>query len=339
MTPLAESLRSLIPGCIREAESLCLRLRSAAQDADTLVRHMDFSFLYNARRKVLSIGYDVTRSHLAESSYDLLASEARSTAFVAIAKGDVPQESWSYLERAHTACHGKRVLLSWSGTMFEYLMPALWMRTYPDTLLDNSLRSVVACQRKATKHKHIPWGISESAHSEKDDAGNYQYHAFGLRALALCPTMHRGLVISPYSTFLALTVDTSRALENLRVMEQMGWQGSLGYYESADFSPTRVQNSGDYELVRCWMAHHQGMIMLSICNLLAGSAMQNLFHAEPMVAATERLLHERLPRTIPVDRRQRNFGNLREDAEHQTHVLVKELETDSHGPEDERKTS
>jgi cyclic beta-1,2-glucan synthetase len=339
MTPLVESLRSLIPGCIRETENLCLRLRSAAQEADTLVRHMDFSFLYNARRKVLSIGYDVTRSHLAESSYDLLASEARATAFVAIAKGDVPQESWSYLERAHTTCDGKRVLLSWSGTMFEYLMPALWMRTYPNTLLDYSLRSVVACQRKATKDKHIPWGISESAHSEKDDAGNYQYHAFGLRALALCPTMHPGLVISPYSTFLALTVDASTALKNVRVMGQMGWQGPLGYYEAADFSPTRVQKSGDYELVRCWMAHHQGMIILSICNLLRGSAIQNLFHAEPMVSATERLLHEKLPRTIPVDRRQRTFGNLREGAEHQTEVLVKEVEADSHGSEDETKSS
>jgi hypothetical protein len=263
---------------------------------------MGFSFLYNPKRKALSIGYDATRGHLAESCYDLLASEARATAFVAIAKGDVPLESWLCLERKHTACDGHRVLLSWSGTMFEYLMPALWMRTYPNTILESSLRSVVFCQREATKQKHIPWGISESGYSEKDSAGHYQYHAFGLRALALSPEMHSGLVVSPYSSFLALTVDAPSTLENLKVMKQMGWLGPLGYYEAGDFSPSRGRKDRDFELVRCWMAHHQGMILLSICNLLAGSAIQNLFHAEPMVVATERLLHEKLPRTIPVDR-------------------------------------
>ena len=329
---LAESIRPLIPGCIREAETLGQRLRAAAQEADTLANEMDFSFLYNAKRKALSIGYDVTRGHRAESCYDLLASEARATVFAGIAKGDVPQEAWLCLERAHTACGGRRVLLSWSGTMFEYLMPALWMRTFPNTLLDNSLRSVVFCQREAPKQKLTPWGISESAYSEKDSAGHYQYHAFGLRALALCPTMHSGLVISPYSSFLALAVDASSVLENLRVMKQMGWQGPLGYYEAADFSPSRVQKSENYELVRCWMAHHQGMILLSVCNLLAGSAIQNLFHAEPMVAATERLLHERLPRTIPVDRTRRTaLGNQWQSAEHQIDVLAQGVETDSHG--------
>ena len=299
---LAESIQSLIPGCIRETESLCQRLRVVAQEADTLAHQMDFSFLYNAKRKVLSIGYDVTRSHLAESSYDLLASEARAAAFVAIAKGDVPEESWLYLGRGHTVCDGKRVLLSWSGTMFEYLMPTLWMRTYPNTLLDHSLRSAVHCQRRVSKAKHIPWGISESAYSERDSAGHYQYHAFGLRTLALRPTMQGGLVVSPYASFLALAVNASGAVENLRLMNQMGWQGPLGYYEAADFGPARALKSDGYELVRCWMAHHQGMILLSVCNLLCGSTIQNLFHAEPMVAATERLLHEKLPRTIGADR-------------------------------------
>jgi hypothetical protein len=195
--------------------------------------------------------------------------------------------------------------------MFEYLMPALWMRTYPKTLLDHSLHSAVRCQQRTSKAKRIPWGISESAYSEKDRAGHYQYHAFGLRALALRPTMHRGLVVSPYASFLALAIDASSALENLRVMKQMGWQGPFGYYEAADFSPSPVQKPAHYELVRCWMAHHQGMILLSVCNLLSNSAMQNLFHTEPMVAATERLLHERLPRTIPVDRSE--LGEVQED--------------------------
>ena len=215
-----------------------------------------------------------------------------------------------------------------------------WTGRPESLLLDHSLRSVVACQRKAAKEKHIPWGISESAYSKKDSAGHYQYHAFGLRTLALRPSMHRGLVVSPYASFLALTVDPASVLENLRVMKQMGWQGPLGYYEAADFSPSRVQKSGDYELVRCWMAHHQGMILLSVCNLLAGCAMQNLFHAEPMVAATELLLHERLPRTIHLDHVRRTaFGNLRKSAEHQSPLLAKGVETGSQRSEDETECS
>jgi len=297
----AQSVRGLIPASIREAESLGMKLQALAAQADALVCEMDFGFLYNPKRKVLSIGFDITGQQLEKSCYELLASEARTAAFIAIAKGDLPQESWFHLGRAHTRCSGRQVLFSWSGTLFEYLMPALWMRTYPRTALDQTLRSVVVCQRKVSKQKRIPWGISESACNERDDDGHYQYHAFGLPALALRPRPIKGRVISPYASFLALGVDAPIAIKNLRAMKEMGWQGSLGFYEAADFTPSRVERPEGYELVRCWMAHHQGMILAAACNLLNDSVMQSLFHAEPMVASTERILHERVPRSVLIE--------------------------------------
>jgi len=305
-TAVAESMRSLIPSSIRQAESLRDRLRLLSEEADALVREMDFRFLYNPKRRVLSVGYDVTQRHLERSCYELLASEARTATFVAIAKGDIPQESWFHLGRTLTVCAGKRVLLSWSGTMFEYLMPALWMRTYPNTILDQSLRAAVVCQRGLSKQLAIPWGISESACIKRDPGGHYQYYAFGMRGLALRPRTYAGPVVSPYASFIALAVNASAAVDNLRSMKDRGWLGRFGFYEAADFTSSGIQKPGDYELVRCWMSHHQGMILLSVCNLLAASTIKDLFHAEPMVAATERLLHERVPGTVPVDRPEHN---------------------------------
>jgi hypothetical protein len=277
----------------------CPRLQSIAAECDALVRQMDFSFLYSARRKVLSIGYDLGRRRLEASCYELLASEARTAAFVAVAKGDIPQESWFSMGRTLTVCDGWRALLSWSGTMFEYLMPVLWMKSLPRTLLDESVRSAVRCQRRASKK--TPWGISESGCSRKNGSGHYEYYAFGVPGLAMRPDPFPGTVISPYSSFLALAPDTSAAAENLRWMHELGWVGRYGFYEAADYSASKTGKPEDCEIVRSWMAHHQGMILLAVCNLLTDSAIQNLFHTEPMVAATERLLHERLPRAILID--------------------------------------
>ena len=287
-----------------DAPHLRQRLQSIAAECDALVRQMDFAFLYRSDRKVLSIGYDCGRHKVDNSCYDLLASEARTAAFVAVAKGDVPQESWFHLGRSLALCHGWRTLLSWSGTLFEYLMPVLWMKSYPRTLLDQTLRAAVNCQRRVLKNKKIPWGISESACSRKNELGHYFYHAFGLRELALRPDLFSGTVISPYSSCLALAVHTSAAVHNLRQMYDLGWQGAYGFHEAADYSVFPPGESGRFELVRSWMAHHQGMILLAICNLLGGAAIQNLFHAEPMVAATERLLQEKLARAAPVERRE-----------------------------------
>ncbi|PYV22453.1 MAG: hypothetical protein DMG24_16725 [Acidobacteria bacterium] len=298
----ARALRATLPERLREAEALSQKLAALAEQAGAWVEQMDFRFLYNERRKVLSVGYDVRGERLEASCYELLASEARTAAFVAIAKGDVPQESWLHLGRAHVLVKGERVLLSWSGTMFEYLMPALWMRNYPNTILEQSLRAAVRCQQAAGKKEQRPWGISEAASSQRDAAGHYQYRAFGLPALGIRPAASDDdRVVSPYATFLALAVDAPGAVKNLRHMKEMNWLGAFGFYEAADFTPARVTSLAGHEPVRCWMAHHQGMSLLAVTNLLRDSVIQELFHAEALVAGTERLLDERLPVAVHVE--------------------------------------
>jgi hypothetical protein len=264
-------------------------LQRIAGVADEMVADMDFSFLYNARKKVLSIGYDVKTEKVDKSTYDLLASEARIANFVAIAKGDVPQESWFHLGRAHVEARGERVLASWTGTLFEYLMPALWMRHHPRTIMRDSMRAVVRLQQTFVRWRAIPWGISESGCVTTDGAP-YGYAAFGLPDLALKQMDPQALVVSPYSTFLALMVDPRAALANLRHMDRLGWRGRYGLVEAADYS------DGAPRLVESWMAHHQGMSLLAVCNVVCGNVLHRAFHAEPLVQATELLLHERVPR-------------------------------------------
>ena len=227
--------------------------------------------------------------------YDLLASEARIALFTAIAKEDVPQESWFLMGRTHTREKGTPVLVSWTGTMFEYLMPSLWMRTSSDSLIDRSRAAAVRLQREYGAEKKIPWGISESAYFKTDEAGNYQYHAFGLPALALREPDFDALVISPYSSFLALSVDPVEALANLRVMDREGWFGTYGFYEAADYSISSrwPWHKRRPKLVRSWMAHHQGMSLLAMANLLFDNVVQRWFHADRRVQATELLLHEK----------------------------------------------
>ena len=291
---LHHNLLTLLPDARENVLRLIEEFRSAASQAGKLANAMDFSFLLNPRRKLLSIGFDGDSHQLNASCYDLLASEARIAVFAAIAKEDIPQESWFLLGRLHTVQDGSPVLVSWTGTMFEYLMPTLWMRTYANTLLERSRAAAVEAQQTFTALKRIPWGISESAYAKTDEAGNYQYYAFGLPQLAMNKADFKALVISPYSTFLALDVDPAGALRNLRAMADKGWFGKYGFYEAADFSPSPQRSwRKRYDLVRCWMAHHQGMTLLSIANFLHDSIVQCWFHADPRVQATELLLHEK----------------------------------------------
>lgn len=269
-------------------------LRNIAAEAGKLADAMDFQFLLDKRRKLLSVGFDLETHCVHSACYDLLATESRTAVFCAIAKEDIPQESWFLLGRAHTLDRGRPVLLSWTGTLFEYLMPALWMRSYSNTLLERSRSAAVRSQQKYAAAKGVPWGISESAYSKLDEAGNYQYYAFGLPHLALRKREKNGLVISPYSTLLALDVDPKNAITNLNNMYHMKWFGSRGFYEAADFSaPRRRFWHERYQLVRCWMAHHQGMSLLALANFLNGNVVQKWFHAERRVQATELLLHEK----------------------------------------------
>ena len=268
-------------------------LRKIATEAGNLAEEMDFEFLLNKQRKLLSVGYDVETRRVHAACYDLLATESRTAVFCAIVKEDIPQESWFLLGRAHTLDRGRPVLLSWTGTLFEYLMPSLWMRSYSNTLLTRSRAAAVRAQQAYAANKGVPWGVSESAYSKLDEAGNYQYYAFGLPHLALRKRELNGLVISPYSTFLSLDVDPANAIKNLHTMAGMGWFGACGFYEAADFSVPRRFMQKRYQLVRCWMAHHQGMSLLALANFLNNNIVQKWFHAERRVQATELLLHEK----------------------------------------------
>jgi hypothetical protein len=232
----------------------------------------------------------VEQEELHKACYDLLCSEARIGAFVAVARGDASQQSWFKLGRIHTVAYGRPALISWTGTMFEYLMPALWMRSYPDTLVTRTLDNVVAIQRAfAKEHGNIPWGISECGYAETDDQGHYHYLAFGMPSIALKWDAIAGPVISPYSSFLALMIDEMEALKNLKRMASMGWVGAYGFYEAGDYQKSLKKPA----LVKEWMAHHQGMSLLAVLNLLHNNIAQEWFHANANLKATELLLHEK----------------------------------------------
>jgi len=286
--------REMLPAVRANVNQLVADLRRAAADVRELADNMDFSVLLDPRRKAMSIGFDTATGELHSACYDLLASEARTAVFVAIGKDDIPQETWFQLGRAHTLDQGRPVLLSWTGTMFEYLMPALWMRSYPNTLLERSQAYVVGSQQAYALEKRVPWGISESSCYQFDDAGNYKYHAFGVPTVAIHKPDFNALVISPYSTVLALNTDPTGALENLHRMYDLGWFGAYGFYESADFSKgQRFLRAPRFQLVHCWMAHHQGMSLLSLANFLSDNIVQRWFHSDRRVQATELLLHEK----------------------------------------------
>jgi hypothetical protein len=255
---------------------------------------MDFTFLVDKQRLLMSVGFDAQSKELQPYFYDLLATEPRTAVFVAIAKEDIPQEAWFRLDRPFASDHGRPVLLSWTGTMFEYLMPSIWMRSYRNTLLDRAATAAVRSQQEYAAEKGIPWGISESACARINEAGDYHYEAFGVPSLALKKNESDPLIVSPYSTFLALKVDRKSAIANLHRMQQLGWFGSYGFCEAADYTVGRRRFGGPrWELVRSWMVHHQGMSLLSLANFLCGDVVQKWFHSHMSVKASELLLQEK----------------------------------------------
>jgi len=265
------------------------------QRLEKMAMATDFAPLYDETRQLFSIGYRVSDSVLDKSYYDLMASEARQASFIAIAKGDVPHNHWFKLGRSMTLAKGRRSLVSWSGTMFEFLMPLLVMRNYEGTLLDETYHSVVEVQRKYGVKNKVPWGVSESAFYAFDPQMNYQYKAFGVPGLGLKRGLIQDLVIAPYASFLALMVSPHEALLNISTMEKMGFSGRYGLYEAADFTPERIPSGRPFMLIQSFMAHHQGMSFLAIDNVLHDNIMPKRFHSEPLIQATELLLQIRIP--------------------------------------------
>ena len=289
---IGERLKPMLAEAQQNALRLIIDLRQISGQARDLANAMDFSFLLDKQRLLLSVGFDAGSEELQPYCYNLLATEPRTAVFIAIAKEDIPQDCWFRLDRPYTSDHGRPVLLSWTGTMFEYLMPSIWMRTYPNTLLDRASVAAVRSQQAYATQKHILWGISESACAKRNEAGDYHYEAFGVPSLALRKNGSEPLIVSPYSTVLALSVDPKGALSNLHRMKTQGWFGPYGFYEAADYSRRRFFGAR-YELVQSWMVHHQGMSLLSLANFLCDNIVQRWFHSDRRVQATALLLQEK----------------------------------------------
>jgi cyclic beta-1,2-glucan synthetase len=279
--------------------------RALAARAARLADEMRFEMLYDRHRRLFAIGYRLPDStnpgRLDQSFYDLLASEARLASFVAIAKGDIPQLHWFHLGRLVTNVHGRATLMSWGGTMFEYLMPLLVMKTFPGTLLDQSCRSSVRRQMEYGRERGVPWGISESAYAFTDRAGQYQYRTFGVPGLGLRRGLADELVVAPYATALASLVDPAAAVANFARMERAGLAGRFGFYEALDYQSRTAERAdtakpADPVVVRAFFAHHQGMSLVALANVICGDVFVRRFHADPRVQATELLLQERIPR-------------------------------------------
>ncbi|WP_461209890.1 GH36-type glycosyl hydrolase domain-containing protein [Desulfocurvus sp. DL9XJH121] len=271
-------------------------INSLVQRCDRL-GDMEFDFLYDSTRDLLAIGYDVGELHRDPTCYDLLASEARLTSFLLIAQGQAPQEHWFSMGRLLTSHGGDVSLISWSGSMFEYLMPQLMLPSYENTLLDQTCKAAVSRQIEYGRQRAVPWGISESCYNTTDMHHIYQYRAFGVPGLGFKRGLGEDLVIAPYASALALTVAPREACRNLQELATMGGLGSYGFYEALDYTPSRVLPGNNNAMVRAFMAHHQGMSLLSFGHVLLDRPMQRRFMSAPLTRATELLLQERVPKS------------------------------------------
>jgi cyclic beta-1,2-glucan synthetase len=284
----------------RRATDLSVRLQALGKAARGFFDEMNFSILFDSSRELLSIGYRVGDGSLDPNDYDLLASEARLTSFIAIAKGDLPTRHWFRLGRAMIPVGSEAALVSWSGSMFEYLMPSLVMRAPNGSLLERSNQEVVRQQIKYGAARDVPWGASESAYNARDLEFTYQYSSFGVPSLGLKRGVGDSTVIAPYATALAAMIDPGAAAANFARMADAGGRGQYGWYEALDYTKSRLPAGTSVAVVRAFMAHHQGMTVLAIAETIGGGAMRRRFHTEPMVQATELLLQERIPHDVAI---------------------------------------
>lgn len=279
-------------------EFLVQRYDNLIKTITRLSEDAKFKFLYEKKHQLFSIGFNVEDNKLSNSFYDLLASEARQTSYIAIARGEVDAKHWNKLGRSLTVVDGYKGLISWSGTMFEYLMPLILMKNYKNTLLDETYTFVINCQKKYGKSRHMPWGVSECGFGLMDRHLDYQYKAIGVPWLGLKRGLMEDAVVAPYATFLALLVKPIDAYKNIQYLKKEGLEGEYGYYEAADYTPDRKQLGQDKIIVKSYMAHHQGMSLLAINNYLNDNVLQTRFLGDAYVKAGKLLLQEKIPTNI-----------------------------------------
>ncbi|MGD0168369.1 MAG: glucoamylase family protein, partial [Smithella sp.] len=292
-----DDLKKIISATGQRTSDMMTDIESLARQCDRFTR-IEYDFLFDKASNLLSIGYNVSNWRRDTSFYDLLAAEARFTNFVGIAQGKLPQESWFSLGRLLTTAGGKPVLVSWSGSMFEYLMPLLVMPTYENSLLDQTYKAAVAMHIKYGKRHSVPWGISESGYNAFDSHLNYQYRAFGVPGLGLKRGLAEDMVIAPYASALALMVEPEEACLNLEKLAQAGFEGRFGFYEAIDYTPSRLTRGQSNAVVNSFMAHHQGMTLLALAYLLLDKPMQKLFESEPLFQSAMLLLQEMVPKAV-----------------------------------------
>lgn len=276
------------------------RLKLLACEIDSIMNDMDFKFLYNKDRGLFAIGYNVEEKSLGNSYYDLMASEARISSFLSIARGEIPKEHWYNLSRNMTKVFGHKTLVSWSGTMFEYFMPFQIMKSFKNTIWDLTYSSVVSAQIGYGEKKNTPWGISESAYYEFDVNQNYQYKAFGVPGIGLKRGLEQEVVISPYSSIMALPYDAKSSIKNLKKLYDMKFYGRYGFIEAIDYSDEKPKEEA--KEVRCYMVHHLGMSLLALDNILNNDILKERFHNIPEIKAAEILLKEKVPENITFER-------------------------------------
>ncbi|WP_189059575.1 GH36-type glycosyl hydrolase domain-containing protein [Deinococcus daejeonensis] len=302
-----EQQRAGLRGAAGQAAAWLDTLAQLTRDLDAEIERPRWGFLFDPQRELFTLGYRPDLNRPDPNAYDLLASEARLASFVAIALRQVPATHWLHLARPMTRVGGRRLLLSWSGTAFEYLMPGLLMRAPPDSLLGVACASAVATQRAHGRHHGVPWGVSESGYARLDANLNYQYRAFGVPGLGLQRGLADDLVIAPYASLLALPWQPAAVIRNLARLGGVGLLGRYGLFEAADYTPARLPVGARVSVVRSYMAHHQGMTLLSVANALAAGqpgrpGMVERFHADPRVASAELLLYEQVPYAVPLER-------------------------------------
>lgn len=274
------------------------RVKYLIDEIDRIIDSTDFSVLYDEEKMLLSIGFNIEENKLTDTYYDLLASEARQASFVAIAKRDIPEKHWTSLSRTLTEMNNYKGLISWSGTAFEYLMPHINIAKYPGSLIDESCKFMIKSQQEYTNKLGIPWGISEAAFNMKDLNNNYQYKAFGIPWLGLKRGLADEMVVSTYGSMLAINDYPREVLANIKKLEAQEMLGKYGFYESIDYTPERLNKTSKNVPVKTYMAHHQGLILLSINNLFNDNILQKRFMSNPEIKAIDVLLQERMPENM-----------------------------------------
>lgn len=296
----ATAFVAALEAAARAATEVRQRLNEFGQRAEQMALEMDFRFLYNPQRRLFSIGYNLEEGVLDRAHYDLLCSEARLSSHFAIAKGDVAPRHWFQMGRQMTVSAGRPGLLSWGGTMFEFLMPVLFQRSFENSLLSEACETAVARQQEYGRQRNIPWGMSESAFAAVAVNSDYHYQSFGVPGLGLKRGLSEDQVVAPYASMLALAIDPVESVANLRRLTREGALGKYGFYDAIDYTPLRVPAGKPALPVQCFMAHHQAMSLLAMANLLFDQTIEKHFHSHPLIRATDLLLQEQMPLTAPV---------------------------------------